>query len=80
LTGVSYRRLDYWTRKGLFPDVSDLHPGSGMAREYSARDLEIAGILGRLCAAGMSDLLDTIASTIERERAAWWSAMRPVTV
>lgn len=41
VTGVTYRQIDYWTRRGyLKPDVVD--PGRGTRRHYPPRELDVA--------------------------------------
>ena len=53
--GISYRRLDHWTRLGL------LHPlhlgGTGNAREWTRAELEVARMMGHLVRAGASPAL-----------------------
>jgi hypothetical protein len=51
--GMTYRMLDHWCRIGL------LHPlnpdqGSGAARVFTADELDVARVMGRLVAAGVS--------------------------
>jgi DNA-binding transcriptional MerR regulator len=50
--GITYRRLDWWVRLGY------LHPlhlgGSGNPREWTRAELDVARIMGRLVAAGLS--------------------------
>lgn len=54
ITGVSYRQLDHWTRRGIV--VPSVRPasGSGSRRLYSFRDLVAIRMLKRLTDAGVS--------------------------
>lgn len=50
--GMTYRQLDYWTRRGvLFADHPT--PGSGAQRVYPADEVPVACALVRLMAAGL---------------------------
>jgi DNA-binding transcriptional MerR regulator len=49
--GITYRQLDYWTRKGHLHPLNDV--GTGIAREWTEAELEIARRMGRLTAAGV---------------------------
>lgn len=50
--GITYRRLDHWTRIGL---LKPLHGGgSGNSRYWTRSELNVARIMGRLTAAGLS--------------------------
>jgi DNA-binding transcriptional MerR regulator len=50
--GVSYRRLDYWTRRGyLKPDGNGL--GSGYWRRWPDDELAVAALMARLVGAGL---------------------------
>jgi DNA-binding transcriptional MerR regulator len=50
-TGVTYRRLDYWTRRGyLHPDHRG---GTGYDRIWPPEEIEIARRIDRLAAAGL---------------------------
>ena len=55
--GVTYRQLDYWARTGLLHPVY-LQTGNvgqgGQAREWSAEELRVARLMGRLTAAGIN--------------------------
>lgn len=48
LAGMSYRRLDYYTRSGLLSPVVRGASGSGSRREYDERDLARARLIGAL--------------------------------
>ena len=51
--GISYRRLDYWTRAGyLRPANSGL--GSGVWRQWSEHELNVARAMARLVTAGLT--------------------------
>ncbi len=53
LAGVSYRQLDYWSRRGLLvPSITEAD-GSGSQRRYSSFDVAQARVLGRLSALGI---------------------------
>jgi hypothetical protein len=61
--GISYRQLDWWTRLGL---LRPLHVGgSGVNREWTRAELEVARLMGRLVAAGMKPAM---AERIARSR------------
>lgn len=47
-SGASYRQLEYWARRGLFPDQPHQGPGSGYRREFTDRDIAVASALARL--------------------------------
>lgn len=47
-TGVTYRIADYWARTGVLrPSIAEAR-GSGTARRYSAKDVEIGKVIARL--------------------------------
>lgn len=46
--GITYRQLDYWTRRGFIRPVGKSNPGSGAQRRYTAAEVEIARVLGVL--------------------------------
>lgn len=48
--GISYRRLDYWTRAGLFhpSDMDTPYVGSGQQRRYTDGDLAAVRVLAVL--------------------------------
>lgn len=51
-TGITYRQLDYWTRRGyLRPDNAGC--GSGRQRRWSAAEQRICTLIIRLCRAGL---------------------------
>lgn len=51
--GLTYRRLDYWTRVGyLRPDRPT--PGSGYARGWSEEELRVAAAIFRLTESGLT--------------------------
>lgn len=51
--GLTYRRLDYWTRVGyLRPERPT--PGSGYARGWSEEELRVAAAIFRLTESGLS--------------------------
>jgi len=52
LAGISYRRLDWWVRKGYLR-LEDPTPGEGNWRSWPAGELEIAQRMRRLIAAGL---------------------------
>jgi DNA-binding transcriptional MerR regulator len=54
LAGVSYRRLHYWTRRGLIAPSVTSGEGSGRFRLYSARDVFILRLVVRLRQEGVS--------------------------
>jgi DNA-binding transcriptional MerR regulator len=52
-TGITYRQLDHWIRRGhLHPDNATA--GSGIAREWSNDELAVAVRMARLVKAGLS--------------------------
>lgn len=50
--GLTYRKLDYWTRAGYLPDAPVSH-GSGADREWTPRHRAILVVMVRLVGAGM---------------------------
>jgi DNA-binding transcriptional MerR regulator len=53
--GISYRQLDNWVRLGL---LRPLHVGgSGVNREWTRAELEVARLMGHLVRAGMRPAL-----------------------
>lgn len=50
--GITYRQLDYWVRKGYLRPEGEASPGTGIARQWPAAELDIARRMGRLVAAG----------------------------
>lgn len=51
--GITYRQLDYWTRKGYLRPRDVACPGSGHQREYLPAEIQVAALMGQLCAQGM---------------------------
>lgn len=51
--GLSYRQLDYWTRRGLLRCVVDQHPGSGIPRFWDPEDIATLRRVVALTATGM---------------------------
>lgn len=64
--GVSYRRLDLWTRQGHIR-ASNPAPGSGHRRVWAAAELDIARRMAELTAAGM-----TVAASAQIARNGGW--------
>ncbi len=61
--GITYRQLDYWVRLGL---LKPLHlGGSGINREWTRAELEVARLMGRLVAAGLKP---AVAEQLARSR------------
>lgn len=63
LTGITYRRLDYWTTGGVlapigrvsrYGDGDGRNPGSGVEREFTLDHLHALRVLARVC-----DLFDS---------------------
>jgi DNA-binding transcriptional MerR regulator len=53
--GITYRQLDWWTRLGL---LRPLHVGgSGVNREWTRAELEVARLMGHLVRAGATPAL-----------------------
>jgi hypothetical protein len=50
--GVTYRKLDHWTALGLIWAQTQ-HPGSGVARSWTAWELRVAVDIGKLTKAGI---------------------------
>ena len=51
-TGISYRRIDYWTRQGWLTPTRPGH-GSGYARAYDATDVDLLIAVSALTGAGV---------------------------
>jgi DNA-binding transcriptional MerR regulator len=52
-TGLTYRPLDYWIRRGLIR-VPDATPGSGNYRQVPASEVLVVRRIALLCRAGMA--------------------------
>ncbi len=52
-TGISFRCLDYWTRRGYLRTV-DFRGGSGYRRGWPASEVDIAAMMRRLVSAGVT--------------------------
>lgn len=63
-TGVPYRRIDYWLRRGLL-SIDDDTPGSGIPRRWTDADVAEVALIGRL--------LDLTYPTGARGPGAGWS-------
>lgn len=67
LTGVSFRRADYWARIGVLqPSVMDAN-GSGTQRHYSALDVRLLRVALQMRDADLS--LDAVRSMVDQVRA-----------
>lgn len=53
--GITWRRLDYWTRRGLIRSAG-ASSGSGFPRAYYRDDVPIARLMAQLTAVGFSDV------------------------
>jgi hypothetical protein len=56
-SGVSYRRLDYWCRVGVFDTIPrfEPNPGSGVSRRWSVEHVQALTVCGRLADAFTED-------------------------
>lgn len=56
-SGVSYRRLDYWCRVGVFDVIPrfEPNPGSGTSRRWSVEHVQALTVCGRLAEAFTDD-------------------------
>lgn len=61
IANITYRKLDYWTRRGYVRELNP-EPGSGYARRYSAEETWRIRLIGQLVDAG-----------ITAEQAAWFT-------
>lgn len=52
IANVTYRQLDYWTRRGYIRELNPL-PGSGTNRRYSAEEMWRVRLMGQLTDAGL---------------------------
>ena len=52
LTGVTYRQLDHWTRRGYLKPQHD-KGGSGVPRDWPGKEIRVAATIGRLTRAGV---------------------------
>lgn len=50
-TGLTYRQLDYWTQRGYLS--AEGIAGRGNRREWSPREVTVAGVMHHLIAAGI---------------------------
>ncbi len=50
--GITFRRLDYWTRTKLLR-IADATPGSGNRRIWAATEIPVAILIRRLSGAGI---------------------------
>jgi DNA-binding transcriptional MerR regulator len=53
ITGVSYRRLDFWTRSGYLRPNNPM-PGTGTSRDYPPDEVVVARRMARLVDAGIA--------------------------
>lgn len=49
--GITYRKIDYWCRQGY---LKVDHTGSGVARDWPARELRVARLMHHLISGGMT--------------------------
>ena len=49
--GVSYRQVDFWVSKGYLRPENET--GSGIPREFSSSEIQVAVVMARLVAAGV---------------------------
>jgi hypothetical protein len=54
LTGLSYRQLDHWARRGILRPSVNRAGGTGTVRRYSERDVQRARSIAWLVAAGVN--------------------------
>jgi DNA-binding transcriptional MerR regulator len=54
--GVSYRQLDYWTRRGVIRTADQDHEGSGIHRRYLAEDVPVVRLMGQILGARLNDV------------------------
>jgi DNA-binding transcriptional MerR regulator len=52
-TGLSYRQLDSWNRMGYFAPLND-EPGTGHNRVWPQAELDVARMMARLVALGVT--------------------------
>lgn len=52
-TGVTYRRVDYWCRQGVFDTIPrfEPNPGSGTARRWTREHVQAITVCGRIAEA-----------------------------
>jgi DNA-binding transcriptional MerR regulator len=62
-SGATYRQLDYWTRQGLLRPVGGA--GSGFAREWPAREVDVARRMVELVDAGFPPKWAEMVSRLE---------------
>ena len=53
LSGITYRKIDYWTRVGYLVTESQLDPGSGYQRTYRTTEVPIANMIEALTRGGV---------------------------
>ncbi len=54
--GVSYRKVDYWARRGYLQPLPG-PGGSGHGRRWTTHERDVAAMMGRLTAAGMAPVV-----------------------
>lgn len=54
--GVSYRQLDYWTRRGVIRTADQDHEGSGIHRLYLAADVPVVRLMGQIQGLKLGDV------------------------
>ena len=75
--GISYRQLDYWTRRGfLCPEQTE--PGSGRSRRWSLAELDVAERMAALVSAGLTP--EAAVRAARRGAEAWLSDCVKVSV
>ncbi len=52
-SGITYRKLDYWTKNGLLRPVPGRPDGSGYVRRWPAGELDVAILMDRLTRGGL---------------------------
>lgn len=65
LPGMTYRKLDYWTRTHVLHAAAD-HVGSGYKRLWPADEVGVCAAILRLCSAGIA--LDVAARIARKPR------------
>ena len=53
IPGLTYRRLDHWTRTGYLT-CDKVNPGSGRPRTWPDEELAVATVMARLIEAGLT--------------------------
>lgn len=62
--GITYRQLDYWTRRGALVPLSESSPGSGCPRAWDPHEVRVARLLNVVGPGGWADDVARVAGLV----------------